>query len=133
MIDFFTLLSGAIIGFLVSIAKDYISENRKIKVKDKEFKRNKIEETFILLEKTYENTFHFQDNTYNLEVDINKLRMLTAFYFPDLSDAYQKFYTVYYSFVLKNNSTQKNFQARDLEFEFLVFRNKIIEESKKYV
>lgn len=133
MIDFFTLLSGAFIGFLVSIVKDYISENRKIKVKDKEFKRNKIEETFILLEKTYGNTFHSQDNIYSLEFDINKLRMLIEFYFPNLSDDYRRFYNVYYSFVLKKNSAQKNFQARDLEFEFLVFKNKIIEESKKYV
>ena len=47
------LIVGAIIGFLVSLAKDWLIESKKQKEKEKQFKREKLEELFILLKDEY--------------------------------------------------------------------------------
>jgi len=43
------LIVGAIIGFFVSLAKDWLMESKKQKEKYKQFKREKLEELYMLL------------------------------------------------------------------------------------
>ena len=49
MEKYLLLILGAIIGFIASIAKDYFVEKTKKKYKDIDFKREKLEELFILV------------------------------------------------------------------------------------
>ena len=46
-----TLLAGGIIGFISAIGKDLILEKNKNKTKVKDFKRQKLEEIFILMDR----------------------------------------------------------------------------------
>lgn len=47
------LLVGGLIGFIASIAKDYLVEKTKKKYKDIDFKREKLEELFILVSRNF--------------------------------------------------------------------------------
>jgi hypothetical protein len=43
------LLVGGLIGFLSAIGKDYLLEQKKQLAKEKTFKRQKLEEVFVLM------------------------------------------------------------------------------------
>jgi hypothetical protein len=103
------LLFGGVIGFFVSIAKDYFIEKTKRKHKEIELKRGKAEELYILLEK-WSNKFFSNSNhlelvmkgsiTYNEYLDYIiedsdsteylRIEMLIKIYFKDLFHLYEK-------------------------------------------
>jgi len=58
--DILSLVVGGSIGFLASIAKDWLLENKKQKLKKQEFQREKLEEIYLLFEKwsTYFSTVY---------------------------------------------------------------------------
>ena len=48
--DAISILVGGAVGFFVSVGKDWLLENKKQKEKDKQLKRERLEELFILIE-----------------------------------------------------------------------------------
>ena len=83
------VIIGGIIGFFASIAKDYLIENKKEKDKIKSLKREKLEETFILVSDFYSNSLKSLESKENTESA--KIGMIIRFYFKDLLDGYQLF------------------------------------------
>jgi len=130
------LIVGALIGFLAAVGKDALLENKKNIQKEKEFKKQKLEEAFELA------NFTFVNNIKPLEIRESdgghngaKLSMIIRFYFPSL-DAELKLFVdgvvaINKIFDIKNDTS--------IESEFTVFANiyrkfsaKIVEESKSF-
>lgn len=83
------LVIGAIIGFVVSLAKDWVMEGKKQKERSKQSKREKLEEIFILVSKLHKDYFKpigFMDN-----IEAERLSMLIRFDFPSLENQHNKF------------------------------------------
>lgn len=77
-----TLVIGATIGFIASIAKDWLVETRKDKAKKKQFKHEKLEEIFVLLYKFNQNIMML-NHTYDYNEEA-RLAMIIRFYLPDV-------------------------------------------------
>ena len=54
--DLATLVMGGLIGFLSAVGKDFLTEHNRNKIKIKDFKRQKLEEIFILMDKVTQET-----------------------------------------------------------------------------
>jgi len=80
------LLVGGFIGFLSAIGKDYILEEKKNVLRQRDFKREKLEELFVIANKLFTENIkpiHLRsDSTDTLES--SKLVMMIRFYFPSL-------------------------------------------------
>lgn len=130
-----TLIIGAIIGFLVSVAKDLIIENKKKNEKKKQFKREKLEEIFVLLDKLNDSTMKPISQFVVFE-EKAKLGMIIRFYFSEeLLEGYQSLLNISTE-VLKvklenNNHLDMHYQRFIPEYQKLL--SKITEESKKYL
>lgn len=128
------LVVGAIIGFLASIIKDWIMENRKDEEKKKQFQREKLEEMFILLDKFNDGVMQ-PISQFTPFVEKAKLGMIIRFY---SSDKIQKSYKILLeasSEVLKAKRSGANyFDCYFEKFmpEYMTLLSKIVEESKKY-
>ena len=136
--DLLTLGIGGLIGFLSAIGKDLILENNKNKVKVKNFKRQKLEEIFILMDKISQETIKPLKYKNSLDGVGAKLGMIIRFYFPELNDDYHKFLQVFQEVSQKTITldedkilTQEEITAYFKAHQ--IFINKIVEESKKYV
>lgn len=128
-IQYSSLIVGATIGFLISTIKDFINNYMKQKSARQELERIKLEEAFEVLVKTMENLKIMENKS--IEVDLNRLRMLIEFYFSELSEEFNKYHNVYIhvgQVGLKRVRT--DFKKRDLEFQYLVFKNQLIGHSK---
>lgn len=98
-----TLFLGAIIGFLFSIWKDNISENRKNKKEKKELKLKRLEELFSDISKMNKSCL----NTYstllsNKDVEdtnyIDKVSFIIRSFFPNLEKEYVEYVELYFNF-----------------------------------
>jgi hypothetical protein len=129
------LILGAIIGFLVSIAKDWLMENRKDKEKKKQFKREKLEEIFVLLDKVNQNALN-PIQLYDESVETAKLTMMIRFYFPDtLHEVYKDFlsnYTEVHHVKLAGQNYMDKYM-QNLSKVYSDFCSKLTEESRKYL
>jgi len=128
--DLATLGAGGLIGFLSAVGKDFILEKTKNKTKQKDFKRQKLEEIFILMDKVSQETIKPLKYKNSLDGVGAKLGMIIRFYFPELKNDYYKFLKVF------QKLSQKTITTEEIETYFKahqVFINKIVEESKKYV
>jgi len=132
-----TLLVGGIsgiIGFLASIGRDLFNERSKNNIKQKQFKREKLEEIFILIDKVFIETSK-DPEIRDLENGTGaKLRVNIKFYFPILENHYKIFLNSYSSF----NKKMREEKIEDNDYD--IFRNgynnfiqKVVNESKKYI
>lgn len=130
-----TLVIGAIIGFLVSVAKDLIIENKKKNEKKKQFKREKLEELFVILDKFNDSVMEPISQFSPLE-EKAKLGMIIRFYFSDeLQDSYKLLLNASGD-VLKvktENNNHLDIYFQKFAPEYIKLLNKIVEESKKYL
>ena len=136
--DLLTLGIGGLIGFLSAIGKDFILENTKNKVKIKNFKREKLEEIFILMDKVTQETIKPLKYKNSLDGVGAKLGMIIRFYFPELNEDYNKFLQIFQKVSQKTMTLDKNVTLSTDEITSYyeahrVFINKVVEESKKYV
>jgi len=115
------LIVGAIIGFVVSLAKDWLMEGKKQKEKEKQFKREKLEEISHLLFKRYKYLSDIYsgaaidiasgdtsdivlnkmaDNVEKHNID-NRLEILINLYFEELRDTWNKWQNIQEKFGMK--------------------------------
>lgn len=147
MID---LIIGGIIGFGSAVGVNFINNTLTIKKEKKNFYRLKIEEVFLLLNKIDANLFHnslqlysISDNSksFNLVSDeMNSLSMLINFYFPHIETEYSKYMEICNDENIRIfNNLNKSDSKHNGEFnekyfiEYSNFKNKVIQESKKYI
>lgn len=136
MEKYILLILGAIIGFIASIMKDYFAEKTKNKYKDLEFKKEKLEELFILVSRTFNETLKPLDLRNNLDKDSGaKTAMIIRFYFPHLFKDYQDFLQNYSIINQKIVENYKSIQPEDFNHftkEYQKFLKVLETESKKY-
>jgi len=89
------ILIGGLIGFLSSIAKDYFIENKKRDDKYILFKREKLEEIFIMLNELNKNALKPIEAKVSLNGLEVKIPMILRFYFPRLFKEYQNYLGAY--------------------------------------
>ncbi len=136
--DLLTLLIGGLIGFLSAIGKDFFLEHNKNKIKIKDFKRQKLEEIFILMDKVTQETIKPLKYKNSLDGAGAKLGMIIRFYFPELNEDYNKFLQIFQKVSQKTMTLDENVTLSTNEITSYyeahrVFINKVVEESKKYV
>ena len=124
------LVLGAIIGFIASIIKDILLENKKKKIKDKELTRDRLEELFKLLAELNEDILMPIEST--KKHDTSRIAILIRFYFPQLHSEYKKFLT-YYIEITKLKLEKKEFSDAHTKYSesLKILYNLIVEESKK--
>ena len=125
------LVVGALIGFILSIIKDILLENKKKKIKDKEFKRERLEELFKLLSELNENIIlpiEFYE-----KMDSSRISILIRFYFPQFHSEFKNFLMHYQKVQLlklkeeEYTGTHMNNLMESVRALFTL----IVEESKK--
>ena len=129
------LVIGATIGFIASIAKDWLVEYRKDKAKKKQFKREKLEEIFILLYKFNQNIMML-NHTYDYN-DEARLAMIIRFY---LHDAFSTDWSIFVRACLEVNNIKLAGQnhvdiyiyMEKCSKKYSNLCNMIVSESKKY-
>jgi hypothetical protein len=130
------LIVGGMIGFLSAVGKDFLLERNKSKAKNKEFKRQKLEEVFILMDQVSQEAIKplmLKNSTGDSGARIG---MIIRFYFPSLTDDYNKFIQVFQSIIPKTLSDNTKLTAEEMETYYeahQVFQSRVVEESKKYV
>ena len=133
-----TLGIGGLIGFLSAIGKDYLLEKSKNEIKIKDFKRQKLEEVFILMDKVSQETIKPLEYKNSLDGVGAKLGMIIRFYFPELKADYHQFLEVYKNTSLKIMKFDENIHLSKEEMMAFyeahrIFIDKVVKESKKYV
>ena len=136
--DLITLGIGGLIGFLSAIGKDFLLENKKQKIKDKTFKRQKLEEIFLLMDKVSQEAIKPLQYKNSLDGIGAKLGMTIRFYFPQLQDEYSKFLNVFQVISGKTTSLNNPIELSSKEITdywaaHRLFINKVVIESKKYM
>jgi len=136
--DLVTLGIGGLIGFLSAIGKDFLLESSKNKNKIKEFKKEKLEEIFILMDKLFQESLKPLKYKGSIDGFGARLGMIIRFYFPDLLQDYQKFLKVYQNVAEKTMQLDDkiNLSKEDISTFFKaygLFIDKVVLESKKYV
>jgi len=121
------LIVGAVIGFVVSLAKDWLMEGKKQKEKEKQFKREKLEEIFILLNKErkiigdnlssrliypYEKAMLGHISSSDISA---QLSMLVRFYFENLESKYQDYIKISISLESKIMNQDEVVELNDME------------------
>ena len=128
------VIIGGIIGFFASIAKDYLIESKKEKDKIKSLKREKLEETFILVSDFYSNSLKSLESKENTESA--KIGMIIRFYFKDLLEGYQLFLekskVIIEKTTIPNSENLTQEELIEHNKEYIKFLNEIEKESKKY-
>ncbi|MGB5965659.1 MAG: hypothetical protein WBF77_09050 [Sulfurimonadaceae bacterium] len=133
-----TLGLGGLIGFLSAIGKDLLLEKSKNIIKTKDFKRQKLEEIFILMDKVSQETIKPLKYKGSLDGVGAKLGMIVRFYFPELNTDYKQFLQVFQSTVQKTMTYDENISLSQEEIlayyeAHRIFIDKVVKESKKYV
>ena len=131
------LLVGGVIGFIASIAKDYFVVKTKKKYKDIDFKREKLEDLFILISRTYIESINPLELRNKIEdKDAGaKAGLISRFYFPSIFKNYQEYINAY---IIINQKTMNDYKSVSIDElsnftkEYQKFLNILELESKKY-
>ncbi|MCG3708044.1 hypothetical protein [Aliarcobacter butzleri] len=137
MEKYLLLILGAVIGFIASIAKDYFVEKTKKKYKDIDFKREKLEELFILISRTYIESINPLELRNKIEdKDAGaKAGLISRFYFPSIFKNYQEYIN---ACLVINQKTMNDYKSVSIDEltnftkEYQKFLNILELESKKY-
>jgi len=137
MEKYLLLILGAVIGFIASIAKDYFVEKTKKKYKDIDFKREKLEELFILISRTYIESINPLELRSKIEdKDAGaKAGLISRFYFPSIFKNYQEYIN---ACLVINQKTMNDYKSVSIDEltnftkEYQKFLNILELESKKY-
>ena len=136
MEKYLLLILGAIIGFIASMAKDYFVEKTKKKYKDIDFKREKLEELYILIHKIFLESIKPIElrNIITNNDDCIKSSLITKFYFPSINNAIDKYSDI--SIEINKKFFDKKALSSDEKDNFIKEHKKVIDiivsESKKY-
>ena len=137
MEKYLLLILGAIIGFIASIAKDYFVKKTKKKYKDIDFKREKLEELFILASRIFNESIKpiaLRNNIEDKDAGA-KAGLISRFYFPSIHKNYQEYLNVY---IIINQKMMNDYNSVSIDElsnftkEYQKFLNILELESKKY-
>lgn len=136
--ELLTLGLGGLIGFLSAVGKDLLLERSKHITKTKDFKRQKLEEVFILMDKLSQETIKPLKYKGSLDGVGAKLGMIIRFYFPELNTDYKQFLQVFQSTSQKTMTYDESISLSQEEImayyeAHRIFIDKVVKESKKYV
>lgn len=136
--DWLTLIVGGLLGFLSAVGKDVLLEKSKNKLKTKDFKRQKLEEIFILMDKVSHETVKPLRYQGSLDGVGAKIGMLIRFYFPHLNDEYNKYIQIFQETVLRTFelNERESLSTEELTKYYnahRLFINEVVTESKKYI
>ena len=125
---------GAIIGFALSLAKDWLMESKKQKEKEKQFKREKLERAFMILE-DFNNKVISTDaiSLREGEYNSNELNMIIRFYFNNIYKEYSNYLNV--AIQCLTNIKEAKLEENELENYFHKYReivNLLVLEKKSY-
>lgn len=137
MEKYLLLILGAVIGFIASIAKDYFVEKTKKKYKDIDFKREKLEELFILASRIFDESIKPISLRNKIEDKDTgaKAGLIVRFYFPSILKNYQEYLAEYSKINKKIMSDYKSVSDDELSVftkEYQKFLDILELESKKY-
>jgi hypothetical protein len=129
---------GGLLGFLSAVGKDFILEKSKNKLRTKDFKRQKLEEIFILINIVSQETGKPLKYQGSLDGVGAKIGMLVRFYFPHLNNDYNEFIKVFKQTSLRTLELNEGEPlSTDVMANYYkahkLFINKVVTESKKYV
>lgn len=113
--ELLTLGLGGLIGFLSAVGKDLLLERSKNITKTKDFKRQKLEEIFILMDKLSQETIKPLKYKGSLDGVGAKLGMIIRFYFPELNTDYKQFLQVFQSTSQKTITYDENISLSQQE------------------
>jgi len=124
---------GAIIGFALSLAKDWLMESKKQKEKEKQFKREKLERAFMILEDfnnkvTSIEPISLREGEYNS----NELNMIIRFYFDDIYKEYSTYLSI--AILCLNNVKIRKLGDNELQNYYKEYKKIVtllVDESKK--
>jgi hypothetical protein len=124
---------GAIIGFTLSLAKDWLMESKKQKEKEKQFKREKLERAFMILEDfnnkvTSIEPISLREGEYNS----NELNMIIRFYFDDIYKEYSTYLNI--AILCLNNVKIKKLGDNELQNYYKEYKKIVtllVNENKK--
>ncbi|MEA2018849.1 MAG: hypothetical protein U9N59_10415 [Campylobacterota bacterium] len=128
-----SILIGGAIGFMSAIAKDFLLENKKSKEKKLQFKKEKLEEIFLLVGRISKEVQKPASMFQTIGDDGSRLGMILRFYFPTLHQEYLIFLKDY---MLVANATMQNKipdQNDMIKFNksYQVFLEKLVNESNR--
>jgi hypothetical protein len=137
-VELITLGIGGLIGFVSAIGKDFLLERSKNQIKNKDFKRQKLEEVFLLMDQITRETIKPLKYKGSLDGVGARLGMIINFYFPELKPDYDQFIEIFQSTYQKTITSGENTMLSPEEiFTYYEahkkFINTIIKESKKYI
>lgn len=125
------ILAGGLVGFLSSVLKDYFIEKQKKQNKIIELKREKLEELFLILGRTFDVSLLPLNLREVNKGDGARAGMISRFYFPEILIEYQKYIFEYVSYCSKENPSSKEQQKYTESYKNIL---KILEkESEKYI
>lgn len=128
-----SILIGGAIGFMSAIAKDFLLENKKSKEKKLQFKKEKLEEIFLLVGRISKEVQKPVSMSQSIGNDGSRLGMIIRFYFPILHNDYLKFLENY---MLVANATMQDKMPEQndmIKFNniYQIFLEKLVNESNK--
>jgi hypothetical protein len=131
------VLIGGFIGFLSAVGKDFLLERSKNKLKQKEFKRERLEELFILMSKVFLISIKpIQYREIDNENSVAKIAMIVRFYFLHLHEDFKIFFksleALQMGLIVNENQENLPMLMEAFSKEYSIFIDKISEESKKY-
>ena len=130
--DFGSMVAGGIIGLAVAIAKDYFGDKRKEKEKEKQFRREKLEKAFMILN-DYQNKIISPELISLNEGEYNSLEliMIIKFYFPNLEVFFDEYILMASEFSLKLKLDKESDGIKNVYKKYGEMCKLLIEESKK--
>ncbi|MCK9373097.1 MAG: hypothetical protein M0P91_07850 [Sulfuricurvum sp.] len=136
--ELITLILGGLIGFLSAIGKDLLLEKKKNQIKIKDFKRQKLEEIFLLMDQVTREAIKPLKYKDSLDGVGAKLGMIIRFYFPELNTSYDQFIQVFLSTSQKTMTYDDKISLSQEEIlayyeAHRIFLDKVVQEAKQYI
>lgn len=136
--ELLSLSIGGLIGFASAIGKDLLLEKSKNKIKIKDFKRQKLEEIFLLMDQLTREATKPLKYKGSLDGVGAKLGMIIRFYFPELNTDYDQFIQVFLRTSQKTMTYNESISLSQEEISTYYeahrsFINKVVQKSKKYI
>lgn len=136
--ELITLILGGLIGFLSAIGKDLLLEKKKNQIKIKDFKRQKLEEIFLLMDQISREAIKPLKYKDSLDGVGAKLGMIIRFYFPELNTDYDQFIQVFLSTSQKTITYDDKISLSQEELlayyeAHRIFIDKVVQRSKQYI
>jgi hypothetical protein len=137
-VELITLILGGLIGFLSAIGKDLLLEKKKNQIKIKDFKRQKLEEIFLLMDQVTREAIKPLKYKDSLDGVGAKLGMIIRFYFPELNTSYDQFIQVFLSTSQKTMTYDDKISLSQEEIlayyeAHRIFLDKVVQEAKQYI